>query len=299
MAHDYFLQLMKARVAPVDRPWEQGIDLANGSTRPFVVERAWSGPAGTYIEEWSIRRDGKVLYRRPSDYIRVRGTQSVSAYSESVTDPIALESGAYDLVFVVEGYLMGSAGIEVLAPQERQARAEAAEAAPVEAPPARAPRPAPAGPAVKPAAPSPRLSAPVAPAVAVGEDPAEVRKRVYDEELAKGSDPRVAQARAKSAEIRARKAAAAPPREAPPAPAKPVEPERAPAPAAPRGRPEAATDGAGEAIPGGMSPEEAAQVRRLIYEEAIAKGKDPKVAEALAVAAETRAVRGPWWRPDW
>ncbi|MGH2771049.1 MAG: hypothetical protein ACRDJF_11105, partial [Actinomycetota bacterium] len=59
------------------------------------------------------------------------------------------------------------------------------------------------------------------------------------------------------------------------------------------------TNGSGEVIPEGMSPDEAAKVRRLIYEEAIAKGKDPKVAEALAGAAETRAIRGPWWHPDW
>ncbi|MGH2707505.1 MAG: hypothetical protein ACRDJK_04350, partial [Actinomycetota bacterium] len=135
MAHDYFLQLMKARVAPADRPWEQGIDLADGNTRPFVVERSWSGPAGTYIEEWSIRRDGKVLYRRPSGYIRIRGMQSVSTYSEWIENPIALDPGAHELVFVVEGYLMGSAGIEVLTPSQRQARAEAAAAAPLQAPP--------------------------------------------------------------------------------------------------------------------------------------------------------------------
>jgi hypothetical protein len=36
-------------------------------------------------------------------------------------------------------------------------------------------------------------------------DAAEVRRKVYEEEMAKGSDPRVAEARAKAAEMRAKK----------------------------------------------------------------------------------------------
>lgn len=37
------------------------------------------------------------------------------------------------------------------------------------------------------------------------EEAAEIRKKVLEEELAKGSDPRVAEGRAKAAELRARK----------------------------------------------------------------------------------------------
>jgi hypothetical protein len=48
-----------------------------------------------------------------------------------------------------------------------------------------------------------------------------------------------------------------------------------------------------------MTVEEAATVRAMIFEEATAKGEPEKVAEALADAAEIRARRGPWWRPDW
>jgi len=36
-------------------------------------------------------------------------------------------------------------------------------------------------------------------------DAGEVRRKVYEEEIAKGSDPRIAEARSKAAEMRARK----------------------------------------------------------------------------------------------
>jgi len=82
--------------------------------------------------------------------------------------------------------------------------AEAAAAAPTAvgpAPPETEPGPAP-GQEPAPAKP------PVAPRPAAGmsdAEAAEVRQRVYQEEMAKGSDPRVAEARAKAAEMRARK----------------------------------------------------------------------------------------------
>jgi hypothetical protein len=272
MPGEYFLQLIGPRAAPADRPWESGLPLENGGTAPFVVDRGWVGPAGTYIEEWSIRRGDEVLYRHPASYIEVRGLQAVRRFTDTVRTPLALEPGDYDIVLVVEGYRMGSFTVEA-----RPLRATS------EAPPAPArPEPAPA-PAAAPAA------------THTGEDPAAVRKRVYEEELAKGSDQRVAEARAKSAEIKAKKAAAAPaaPAAAPsPKPAAARAPERPPAPLPPP---------AAEVPPGGggFTPEEAAVVRRMIFDEATARGEPEEVAEALAGAAEVRARRGPWWRPDW
>jgi NADH-quinone oxidoreductase subunit I len=43
---------------------------------------------------------------------------------------------------------------------------------------------------------------------------------------------------------------------------------------------------------GGASPEEAAEIRRKVYEEEIGKGSDPRVAEGRAKAAEIRALKG-------
>ena len=290
MPGEYFLQLIGPRAAPADRPWESGLPLENGGTAPFVVDRGWVGPAGTYIEEWSIRRGDKVLYRHPAAYIEVRGFQAVRRFTDTVRTPLALEPGEYEIVLVVEGYRMGSFTVEAT-PLGAMSEAAPAPAEPAPAAPAApAPAPAPAEPAPASAAPRP---APAPAAARTGEDPAAVRKRVYEEELAKGSDPRVAEARAKSAEVRAKKAAAAP--------AAPARSAAAPAPARP---PEPAPPSSPPPVPappggGGFSPEEAAVVRRMIFEEATAKGQPEEVAEALAKAAENRARRGPWWRPDW
>lgn len=114
MPKEYFLELVSARVAPADRSYRDGILLGDGKTEPFLVERSWSGPAGNYVEQWSIRRGlSEVLHRPPAGLIRVRGMQSVSTVVDRVDDPVLLESGDYKLVFVVEGHFMGSADIRV------------------------------------------------------------------------------------------------------------------------------------------------------------------------------------------
>lgn len=115
MPDDYYLELIRARVAPADRPWTDGILVEGGTTLPFLVERSWSGPAGTYVEQWSVRQEGRgVVHESPARYITVRGMQSVTQHVERVDRPIAIEPGSYDLVFIVEGYFMGSAKVEVL-----------------------------------------------------------------------------------------------------------------------------------------------------------------------------------------
>ena len=132
-----------------------------------------------------------------------------------------------------------------------------------------------------------------------------VRQKVFEEEIAKGSDPRVAEARAKAAEMRARKATvadAAPPvaagaAAAPAAPA-PAPPETGPAPpeTGPAPAPEAPAappKPAGKPPPAaGMSDAEAAEVRQRVYQEEMAKGSDPRIAEARSKAAELRARKG-------
>jgi NADH-quinone oxidoreductase chain I len=77
------------------------------------------------------------------------------------------------------------------------AAGEAAEQEPAPQPEQSAPTPAAEEPAPTPAA---QESAGVS-----AEEAAEIRKKVLEEELAKGSDPRVAEGRAKAAELRARK----------------------------------------------------------------------------------------------
>ncbi len=288
MPEEYFLTLVGPRVAPATRPGASGLPLEDGHTLPFVVDRGWVGPAGTYIEQWSIRDGERILYRHPARYIEVRGFQSVRRFSDTVRVPVRLEPGIYDIIFVVEDYRMGSFAVEAGPLAEHAEAPPAAE--PAAAPPAAAtvPKPAPAAPpAPKPAAVA--VAAPAAPAAAyTGEDPAAVRKRVYDEELAKGSDPRVAEARSKSAEIKAKKAMAAAATQAPAPP-----PAAAPAPSPPPAAPEPALSTPAAAAPAvpAASGEDPAAVRKRVFDEELAKGSDPRVAEARAKSAEIKAKR--------
>jgi hypothetical protein len=48
-----------------------------------------------------------------------------------------------------------------------------------------------------------------------------------------------------------------------------------------------------------MTASEAADVRAMVLKQELERGTAPQVAEALAEAAEIRAERGLWWRPDW
>lgn len=305
MPEEYFLQIVGPRVSPAAASWESGLPLEGATTAPFVVDRGWVGPAGTYIEEWSIRREGKILYRHPPAYIQVRGHQSVRRFSDTVRTPLVLEPGTYEICFVVERYLMGSITVEA-APLETLS----IKPAPLPPPPPPAAAPVPRAPAAKAASasPAPRPPAAAAPAY-TGEDPSTVRERVFQEELAKGSDPRVAQARAKSAEMRAKKAAAAA-TSAPAQPEAPASPAPPPAEASANGAATEAVAQSPKPAPsplvagappggGGFSAEQAAVVRTLVYNEAITKGQPAEVAEAQAKAAEIRARRGVWWRPDW
>lgn len=111
-----YLELVKARVAPADRPYEQGIEIVDGRTTPFMVERSWLGPMGHYWERWSLRRKGEevILEGEPSE-IFVRGFQSVRTFTDTVDRPLALEPGSYELHFHVDGEFMGSVDIEASA----------------------------------------------------------------------------------------------------------------------------------------------------------------------------------------
>jgi NADH-quinone oxidoreductase subunit I len=175
-------------------------------------------------------------------------------------------------------------------PLEEGARGpELKAAAPVAAapPPAAEARAAPAaaGPAPVTAEPGPQRPAGMSEAEYVEQRAAAgrlVREKVFEEEIAKGSDPRVAEARAKAAEMRARKATVA---DAPP----PVAPAPAPAPE-PAAAPPRSPPAPGPAA--GMSDAEAAEVRQRVYQEEMAKGSDPRIAEARSKAAEMRARKG-------
>ena len=108
MPREILVELVRAGVRPEGRPEESGILVAGGRTRPFVVERGWSGAEGYYNEEWSIRKGGReVLYQTEPRLIFVRGVQSVTSYTDTVETRIRLDPGGYQLVFLIEGMYLG------------------------------------------------------------------------------------------------------------------------------------------------------------------------------------------------
>ena len=108
MQQEILVELVRAGARPEGDSVE-GIIVDRGGTKPFVVERGWSGPAGYYLEQWSIRRGGReVLYQSEPRQIFVRGVQSVTNYTDTVTDRIRLEPGNYQLVFLIDGMFMGN-----------------------------------------------------------------------------------------------------------------------------------------------------------------------------------------------
>jgi hypothetical protein len=113
VGQEIVLDLTKVKVAPLDRPTEEGIVASGGKADPFTVERVWAGPAGYYTEQWSLRDGRRVIYSSPPKMIFVRGMQSISTYKDLVEDLVSVEPGTYQLVFVVEGRLMGAVNVEV------------------------------------------------------------------------------------------------------------------------------------------------------------------------------------------
>ena len=120
------------------------------------------------------------------------------------------------------------------------------------------------------------------------------------DEQTKGTDARVAEARAKAARMRAEEALATPPHRAHAAapartcrlpPNRPHRLQKLPATGpAERSCSRAAAPAAAPAA--GVSAEEAAAIRKQVYDEELAKGSDARVAEARAKAAEMRAKKG-------
>jgi len=115
MQQEILVELVRAGARPEGESVE-GIIVDGGGTKPFVVERGWSGPAGYYLEQWSIRRGGReVLYQSEPRQIFVRGVQSVTNYTDTVTGRIRLEPGNYQLVFLIDGMFMGHVEVQARA----------------------------------------------------------------------------------------------------------------------------------------------------------------------------------------
>jgi hypothetical protein len=113
MPAEYVLELVGSRVGPLASPWEDGIYSDGDKTLPFFVERSWAGPAGNYVEEWSIRKGAEIYHRGSQQYVHIKGLQAAAKVTDRVKMPLDLLPGDYQIVFVVEDRFMGSVDIKV------------------------------------------------------------------------------------------------------------------------------------------------------------------------------------------
>lgn len=112
MQHLIGLELIDARVSPADNPTATGIVLEGGLSRPFLVERGWSGPAGYYLECFAISRGAEVAFRSLPRQIFVRGPQTVTRHSDLVEEGVRLEEGAYQLTFYADDVAVDAVAVE-------------------------------------------------------------------------------------------------------------------------------------------------------------------------------------------
>lgn len=93
---------------------DQGIPLQDGKSLPFVVERGWSAPAGTYPEAFYIvdPKTDEVLYESPVRETAIWGLQALTDLRSEITDHITLKPGQYQIVFSLGGFRGGELEVE-------------------------------------------------------------------------------------------------------------------------------------------------------------------------------------------
>ena len=77
---------------------------AGGSVRPFLVRRGWTGPQGSYVEQFRIVETETRLTRYRSDkrVIELAGEYYADDFEDRVSG-IKLDTGEYELVFTIAG----------------------------------------------------------------------------------------------------------------------------------------------------------------------------------------------------
>lgn len=117
-------KVVESSVAPL-RParGSSGIALRGDRTAPFRVRRVWSAPAGHYLEAFYLidPETREVLFEGPQRETLVLGLQARTEIVDEIREPIALEPGSYEAVFVLGGVMGGTLPVEAFAESERAA----------------------------------------------------------------------------------------------------------------------------------------------------------------------------------
>ncbi len=108
---------MRTSVRPLNPAYgSEGIPVQDNRTLPFSVTRAWSAPAGRYLERWFLvhPESRTVIFEGPiRDEVLIWGLQALSSLTDRLMNSIPLEPGSYLLVFALGGHK--SAEVEVQA----------------------------------------------------------------------------------------------------------------------------------------------------------------------------------------
>lgn len=88
---------------------DRGIPLKNGRALPFVVERAWSAPAGVYLEQWYLVDPAtrEVLFESDAHESLIWGLQGLTEMRDEVSADVELRPGTYLVVFALGGLMGG------------------------------------------------------------------------------------------------------------------------------------------------------------------------------------------------
>jgi hypothetical protein len=100
-----------------------GIALRDGRTLSFRVHRAWSAPAGVYVEQWFLvdPQTREVLHESPAVERAVWGLQGLTELTDEVRVGIPLEPGSYQIVFALGGLMGGEREVEAYEPPAEEA----------------------------------------------------------------------------------------------------------------------------------------------------------------------------------
>lgn len=112
MAQLYVLDLVKVMITPAGDETRSGIELEGAYSRPFTIQRNWSGPVGYYFEQVVVKQDDEVAFESDPKQIFVRGLQSQTSYTDTVDQRIRLKPGPCQVAFLIDGVLMAYTDIE-------------------------------------------------------------------------------------------------------------------------------------------------------------------------------------------
>lgn len=91
-----------------------GIPLSEGRTLPFRVTRAWSAPAGVYMERMFLIDPAtrEVLFEGPEREVAIWGLQSFTEVKDEITMKVQLPAGKYAVVFALDSVAGGEFEVE-------------------------------------------------------------------------------------------------------------------------------------------------------------------------------------------